>query len=253
MSFSMSGGSYSYNRFDKFNQLVEGAKPDFLDMDKDGNKKESFKKAVKDKEKGGEQKECTCKEWVESLLDEGYDLSEYTWDDMERMFSEGMHREADTGKVVKKAEIGKTYYPNMPRQKSSVAIRKEKSMKEEVCQYLMDEGYTNNEVSAEVLFNHMSDEWLNSVVGNIEERWVGKHGQFDTEYARSRSQGGKMISGDDKRSGAEYTHGRRVKASNPGMQPDVGGKTKPKSQGRMDAATRADLQYRKANLKKKKG
>jgi len=59
-----------------------------------------------------------------------------------------------------------------------------------------------------------------------------------------------MISGDDKRSGAEYTHGRRVKAANPGMQPDVGGKTKPKSQGRMDAGTRADLQYRKANLKK---
>jgi hypothetical protein len=59
-----------------------------------------------------------------------------------------------------------------------------------------------------------------------------------------------MISGDDKRSGAEYTHGRRVKAANPGMQPDVGGKTKPKSQGKMDAGTRADLMYRKANLKK---
>ena len=172
MSFSMSGGHYSYNRFDKFDQLVEGAKPDFLDMDKDGNKKESFKKAVKDKEKGKKHEECTCKEWVESLLDEGYDLSEYTWDDMERMFSEGMHREVKTGKVVTKAKPGVSYYPNMPRQKSSVAIRKEKeakSMKEEVCQYLMDEGYTNNEVSAEVLFNHMSDEWLNSVVGNIEE------------------------------------------------------------------------------------
>jgi hypothetical protein len=51
-------------------------------------------------------------------------------------------------------------------------------------------------------------------------------------------------------SGAEYTHGRRVKAANPGMQPDVGGKTKPKSQGKMDRGTRADLEYRKANLKK---
>jgi hypothetical protein len=59
-----------------------------------------------------------------------------------------------------------------------------------------------------------------------------------------------MISGDSKMSGAEYTHGRRVKAANPGMQPDVGGKTKPKSQGKMDKGTRADLQYRKANLKK---
>jgi hypothetical protein len=35
------------------------------------------------------------------------------------------------------------------------------------------------------------------------------------------------------------------------MQPDVGGKTKPKSQGKMDRGTRADIQYRKANLTKK--
>ena len=87
-------------------------------------------------------------------------------------------------------------------------------------------------------------------VEQVDELYKGKHGQSDKEYAASRSQGGKMISGDDKRSGAEYTHGRRVKAANPGMQPDVGGKTKPKSQGKMDAGTRADLEYRKANLKK---
>ena len=85
----------------------------------------------------------------------------------------------------------------------------------------------------------------------IEEGYKGKHGQTDKQYADSRSQGGKMVSGDSKMSGAEYTHGRRVKAANPGMQPDVGGKTKPKSQGKMDKGTRADLEYRKANLKGK--
>ena len=88
-------------------------------------------------------------------------------------------------------------------------------------------------------------------IENVVELYKGKHGQSEKEYADSRSPGGKMVSGDSKGSGAEYTHGRRVKAANPGMQPDVGGKTKPKSQGRMDAGTRADLQYRKANLKKK--
>ena len=85
---------------------------------------------------------------------------------------------------------------------------------------------------------------------NVDEVYAGRHGQTDKQYAASRSQGGKMISGDDKMSGAEYTHGRRVKAANPGMQPDVGGKTKPKSQGKMDRGTKADLMYRKANLKK---
>jgi hypothetical protein len=88
-------------------------------------------------------------------------------------------------------------------------------------------------------------------IENVVELYKGKHGQTAKQYADSRSQGGKMVSGDSKMSGAEYTHGRRVKAANPGMQPDVGGKTKPKSQGKMDAGTRADLQYRKANLKKK--
>ena len=87
-------------------------------------------------------------------------------------------------------------------------------------------------------------------VENVEEVYKGKHGQTDKQYADSRSPGGKMVSGDSKMSGAEYTHGRRVKAANPGMQPDVGGKTKPKSQGKMDRGTRADLEYRKANLKK---
>ena len=87
-------------------------------------------------------------------------------------------------------------------------------------------------------------------VEHVDEVYKGRHGQSDKEYADSRSPGGKMVSGDSKGSGAEYTHGRRVKAANPGMQPDVGGKTKPKSQGRMDAGTRADLKYRKANLKK---
>ena len=84
----------------------------------------------------------------------------------------------------------------------------------------------------------------------VDELYKGKHGQSEKEYADSRSQGGKMVSGTSKMSGAEYTHGRRVKAANPGMQPDVGGKTKPKSQGKMDRGTRADLEYRKANLKK---
>ena len=32
----------------------------------------------------------------------------------------GMHRDAKTGEVVDKAEVGKTYYPNMPKKKTSV-------------------------------------------------------------------------------------------------------------------------------------
>jgi len=113
--------------------------------------------------------------------------------------------------------------------------------------HLLDEGYAETEESAMVIMTNMSEEWRDEIV----ERYKGKHGQSSDEYKRDRSEGGKMVSGDDKQSGAEYTHGRRVKAENPGSQPDEGGKTKPKSQGKMDRGTRADLEYRKANLKKK--
>ena len=112
--------------------------------------------------------------------------------------------------------------------------------------YLLDEGFAETEEAAIGMMVSMSESWKEEIL----EGYKGKHGQSDKEYADSRSQGGKMVSGDSKMSGAEYTHGRRVKAANPGMQPDVGGKTKPKSQGKMDKGTRADLEYRKANLKK---
>ena len=198
MSFSMAGGPYSYNRFSQFNKLVEGAKPDFLDMDKDGNKKESFKKAVKDKK---QQKECTCKEWVESLLDEGYDLSEYTWEDMERMFEqsqiqypEGPKMSFTKSKKDPKVAAGREAAKKMGlkmneyRDPVSYALEADKKLmklhggdkkmtskkkvtKEDVMQHLMDEGFVSNEVSAEVLFNHMSDDWLISLETAIEEAY----------------------------------------------------------------------------------
>ena len=73
----MAGGSYSYNRFNNFDKLVEGAKPDFLDMDKDGNKKETFKKAVKDKEKGC--KDCGDGDCGCDTKKEGYEPIDDRW------------------------------------------------------------------------------------------------------------------------------------------------------------------------------
>ncbi len=85
-------------------------------------------------------------------------------------------------------------------------------------------------------------------VEQVDELYKGKHGQSEKEYQDGRSQGGKMISGDSKMSGAKYTHGRRV--SDGGAGPTKPG-DRPKAQGRMDSGTRADLKYRKANLMKK--
>jgi len=80
------------------------------------------------------------------------------------------------------------------------------------------------------------------------EGYKGKHGQSDEEHMDSRSDAGKMISGDSKMSGAKYTHGRRVSDGDAGpAKPNE----RQKAQGKMDSASREDLKYRKANLKKK--
>ena len=84
----------------------------------------------------------------------------------------------------------------------------------------------------------------------LDELYKGKHGQSEKEYQDGRSQGGKMVSGDSKGSGAKYSHGRRVDDGGAGPQP-AGGSKKPKAQGKMDKGGRAELVMRKANLKAK--
>ena len=92
-------------------------------------------------------------------------------------------------------------------------------------------------------------EYKKEEVENVDELYKGKHGQSEKDYQDGRSDAGKMVSGDSKMSGAKYTHGRRVDDGDAGPQP-AGGSKKPKAQGKMDSGSRADLQYRKANLKK---
>ena len=92
------------------------------------------------------------------------------------------------------------------------------------------------------------NESINPETGKmVQELYKGKHGQSEKEYQDSRSDAGKMISGDSKRSGAAYS-ARGVK--NTGPNP-AGGSERPKAQGRMGSKDRAYLAYRKANMKKK--
>ena len=81
---------------------------------------------------------------------------------------------------------------------------------------------------------------------NVEELYKGKHGQSEKEYQDGRSDAGKMVSGDSKMSGSAYSS-RATSSTGPNP---AGGSKKPKGQGRMTSGARADLAYRKANLKK---
>lgn len=128
MGFSLSQGPWTYNRFDLYEKK---AKPDFLDMDKDGDKKESMKKAIKEKgDCGCDKKPCDCDK-----------------------------------KDVKEA---KSYVPGA---KVGVKVKKGPGLKEQVVEFLMSENFANNEVSAEVLYTHMSDEWHDQIAKAIDEGW----------------------------------------------------------------------------------
>ena len=59
----LSQGPFSHNRFNDYEKLTEkNSKPDYLDFDGDGNKKEPMKKALKEKGKKDvkEGKDCDC-------------------------------------------------------------------------------------------------------------------------------------------------------------------------------------------------
>ncbi len=82
---------------------------------------------------------------------------------------------------------------------------------------------------------------------SIDEIYQGKHGQTEKQYQDSRSDAGKMISGDSKGSGAGYSS-RSMRGTGPNP---AGGSKKPEGQGRMTSGARTDLQFRKVALKKK--
>lgn len=162
----LSQGPFTYNRFDVLN---EKAKPDFLDMDKDGDKKESMKKAIKDKDgkcSNCGKKDCGCK-------DKKDDKGKPPW--------------------LKKEEVETVY----PMDEGNCASKgKKKVVKEDVLQYMMENNYVNNEVSAEVLFNHISDEFLEDIEEKIMEgfkpfpkekvdRQIGK--KFGQEQAAAKA------------------------------------------------------------------
>ena len=118
---------------------------------------------------------------------------------------------------------------------------------------IVEEGYDTDRWSDEELveaFISENDLWgsRDMVLEALLEIYKGKHGQTEKQYQDSRSDAGKMVSGDSKMSGSKYAQGRRT-GSDAGPQP-AGGSKKPASQGKMDSGSRTDLTFRKAALKK---
>lgn len=130
-------------------------------------------------------------EWiVDALIDEGYDLSSYTWDDMYEICLEELNEEEKwIQKAIKKPgslskQLGVPEEENIPTKTLRSAAKKGGKLgkrarlaltlkglrKEEIDLYdtifshLLDEGYADSEPAAEAIIEYMSEEWIDSII-----------------------------------------------------------------------------------------
>jgi len=131
-------------------------------------------------------------EWiVDALINEGYDLSPYTWDDMYEICVEELNEaEKWIQKAIKKPgalskQLGVPEEENIPTKKLKSAAKKggklgkrarlamtlkgfrkeEIDLYDTVFSYLLDEGYADNEKAAAAIIECMSEEWMSSIIG----------------------------------------------------------------------------------------
>ena len=146
-------------------------------------------------------KEDEFQGWVNSLLEEGYDLSEYTWDDMYEIYTEEVEQldelKAATDKNVQRVLKARdrrfnrsidTGAPNkefyqMRRSHRLAAKRNERRgsnvqvdtdlAKEEtdlfdyILEYLVAEGFADTNENALMIMANMSEEWRHSIVEEV--------------------------------------------------------------------------------------
>jgi hypothetical protein len=144
--------------------------------------------------------------WVNSLLEEGYDLSDYTWDELYENYTQldesGLSQDTIQSAVIKRqqrndAELEKDTpegdaafkkgWQKVKRSKSQLDINKKfaregptvythRGIRAEgnnydlydiILSHLLDEGYADTEEAAEAIMVNMSEEWRESVISEM--------------------------------------------------------------------------------------
>jgi hypothetical protein len=142
--------------------------------------------------------------WVNNLLEEGYDLSEYSWDDMFEIYEsvkdpekllESSGRTPENEKYWKMLvrKYGPDPYSNPQRRidldrelgrkdstpeespkkekenpttkKDSYEVKEEVDLYDVILSHLLDEGYAESVEEAEVIMVNMSEDWRESIIG----------------------------------------------------------------------------------------
>ena len=163
MSFSMSGGAYTYNRFDLYEKKAK------KDYDGDGKIESGTEEYMGSRDKAI--KKAMGKQVKEDALDEKKELPDFIKKKMdEKKGKKDDDCECDDKKETKEsyAGLGSLYgRPTIPKGKKE--DKKKKVVKEDVLEYMLENQLANNIVSAEVLFDHISDEFLEEIEEEIME------------------------------------------------------------------------------------
>jgi len=115
--------------------------------------------------------------WVNGLLDEGHDLSDYTWDELGELYEESdstVKRKASTKRIpVSKMEpaaaekhIADTLRANRKRlfQNLHQNVKEDYDAYNLVIGHLLDEGFADDYDAANTMIENMSDEWLDEIL-----------------------------------------------------------------------------------------
>ena len=164
----LSSGPWSYNRFNAYEKsLDEGSKPDYLDFDGDGDKKEPMKKALKEKGKK-EVKEGSMPPWLKDKKDDKKEGKKESCEDCKKAGK----KDCDCDDKKKDDKKGKPPWLKEGnctghQEGGKVKAKKSKEVKEALINSLMGDGLANNPVSAEIIAEHMSDEWAEAILSDL--------------------------------------------------------------------------------------
>ena len=176
----MSGGAYTYNRFDLYEKKAK------KDYDGDGKIESGTEEYMGSKDKAI--KKAMGKQMKEDVLDEKKELPDFIKKKMdEKKGKKDDDCECDDKKETKEsyAGLGSLYgRPTIPKDKKE--DKKKKVVKEDVLMYMLENQLANNAVSAEVLFEHISDEFLEEIEEEIMEAYQTMSPKA-TEMSKRRS------------------------------------------------------------------
>lgn len=161
--------------------------------------------------------------WVNSLIEEGYDLSDYTWDDMYEYYVSEAKKPLPTGRMSnqarsawvkakravetgnepeRKKQIGRYNAISFPdtRRNQLKSKNEEVDLYDIIFSHLLDEGYADTNEDALAIMANMSEEWKENILdeevrgakkGTI--RSVIEKGGKSIKYVQS---GGDIVAGD---------------------------------------------------------